>query len=883
MIPPCLKKARVILLFIIANIGKAEETKDTVLVIPDAGRRMRLGELYDARIETPIPGRLFDTIIYKRLNYESPASSTEIDFNADSSLSSRLDFLDVNVEAKFKYARAGITLKIDGSFAYLSDKKKSTKSVKYAARYSHRTKRESLDVFNDNMMSKINQRVFDDDAKFATHFVSSITWGADAFISFENFYTNEDEKENIEVALSGMLNMKARGIKASVDGTLNITEANDEVYEKTDITLYGDLRMDREIPHTPQEAMKFISDLPNLTDTLLEDNGIGVPMEITLTPLTWIDSKAAKLARRIESDTLERLLKIYDTLEESETRILDALALPYDGFTVWNSNMDDYYKEFKDYQVKLSIQINNATTAFLSDEYPDINVFESIETAYYNSNNIFNLMSVLEEIEEREDELKNLLAIQSQFDDAGIIFAEHLKDFYAPTFDSSFDHVYGLVLVGLDPHLRRNSMSLIRDFVDLAAAHKLDKTSANVNIDPKISHCQIKVIGDKEECVHKEAFVAIHFDSYCGDICDPDFCMDKDPPHVGKCGIDLSAAITNTDNPLGDCWCNDPTTQILQFVENGNPVRLDKDLPRVPKQPVIDKVEDEGEDKMEPFGKNQDIELHIGNIDESTRNWKVTVEFTEANEQGDGNVDFLINQRVIYTRSNLGRVVIRSLWAGQLYDIYVAGNNAVGLGRKSVVKKVQVGHRMVDITLTVGGGDPIVNTLTIPSWLESIKLDLTMSVTTTSEIMTVTLHESISEEDSVDNWDLNDYPDKKAECLLLQYQQNPEQDPQNPEQDPQNPEQDQQNPDVSCSFGKMEGLNFANGSNSKMELRVWDERDLLLAKNILNVLAPSAVNCEKYGDQIYFCSEKTTCVNDCSKDCALNMIIDDDIKKCIPP
>jgi len=844
MFPLCLKKARVILLLFIATTVEAETAKDTIIVIPDAGRRMRLGELYDARIETPIPGRILNTDkTGKKFIYESPASSTFIEFNTESTLSSRLEFLDIDVQAKFKYARVGLTMEIDGAFAYLSDKKRATNSIKYAAKYSTRTKRESLDVFNDIMIDKVNPRVFG--KKIATHFVSSVTWGADTFVSFESFYNSEDEKDKIEIGLDAMLEIKKSNIKGEVHGKLNITDITKDVSSKTEVKVFGDLRMDREIPQTPEEAMKFIKELPSLTDTLLYSNGTGVPMEITLTPLSWIDSNAAKLSRRIEADTLEQLLKIYDTLEESDTRILDALTLKYHGFTVWKANMDSYYKSFKDYQVSLSLNINKATMAYLSDE-GGMDAFTTIEQEYYDETNRFNLMSVLEETEEREDELKNLIALGSQFDDAGIIFAEHLKEFYAPTFDSTFDRVYGLVIVGLNPHRHRDSMSLVRDFVDLATAQRYDNISG---LDPKINHCEIHVVDGNPECVHTEAFVAIHFDSYCADMCDPRFCI-PGGNYKGSCynSEDVMTSehhIDNNLNPLSDCWCHAPETQILQFVENRNPERLTDALPRVPKKPVIEEIKGDSETEMELFGTKQEIELNINGIDPNTQNWKVIVEYTEPDEKPNGDIDFLIRQRLIYTRSNLGRVFIRNLWAGQMYDIYVAGKNGVGLGRKSDRKRVQVGHRIVDVDLSIGTKQ-FTNALTIPSWIPTITMNLTLSIETFSSVMTVTLHKdhSIDSVDQLYYVDV-DHSNEFAECLELKAFGFS---------------------GAECSLKNMDDLTI----DTAMELRIWDDAELLIAKNTLNVLAPSADNCEKYGDHFFFCPSQNppTCVKDCVTDCA---------------
>jgi len=847
MFPPRLKEVSVILLSVIAS-SIQEEVNDEILVIPDAGRRFTLGALYDARTDTYIPGRLWNmnAELVKDYIYETPASMTSIQFNTESSLSKRLDFLDVNVDAKFKYARVGMSMEIEGSFRYLSDKPTSTKSVKYAAKFSTRSIRESLDVFNSKMANTAHHRIFGgldgkcEECKIATHVVSSITYGADAFVSFESFYKNSAEKEEIIVGLKGFLEIKsADTIRAEVEGNLNITDIEEEVKSRTVVKVYGDLRMDRSIPQTPDEAMKFIRELPALTDTLVENNGIGVPMEITLTPLSWIDSNAAKLTRRISSDSLERLMKIYDSLEESESRILDALTERYDGFNYWKANMDSFYRSFKEYQVSLSLQINNNAMDYAAGE-GDMSLFATIEDSYWDLSNPFNLMSVFEECEDKEDEIGNLIALASQFKNAGITFAKHLSDFYAPTFDGRFERVYGLVIVGTNPHRNRDSISLIRDFVDLATAHKKQDDNQEI-VDPKINHCLFRNIDNATRCIETEAFVAIHFESYCEDLCDKQFC-NHNLNYTGSCYenniMTAEHHIDNKLNPLGDCWCYVPETQIMQFVQSRSPERLTEDLPRVPKMSIVADILGDSDAEMERFGTKQQIELNITDIDPNTQNFKVTLEYTEPDINLDGDIDFSTHQKIRYTKGKQSRVVLKDLWAGQVYSLYVAGKNAVGLGRSTPKMTIQVGHRMADIDALIHGS-VFANALAIPSWLP-IKMNLTLSVRSFSSLLAVTINTDNST-DSVDEWEYDNHnSDLFVKCKELKARGFD---------------------GASCSIKNMEALS----NDAVMELRVWDDTELLIAKNPIGILAASAKNCAKYGDAPYFCplQDPPICVKNC--------------------
>merc|ERR1711957_950438 len=217
--------------------------------------------------------------------------------------------------------------------------------------------------------------------------------------------------------------------------------------------------------------MKFIKELPKNTATLLENDGIGVPMEITLTPLVWVDSTAAKLKRKIGNDLLQELIEIYGDLEKSSSHIMDVHSMRYDGYTSWKQSMDTFYKSFNQYAVKLSQRIHTAATKYISGN-GNITSIGNIQSDYWSPNNPFNLVSVINKCEEKQDDITSLLALSSEFKSAGIVFAEHLSDFYAPTFDSRFDIVYGLVVVGMNPNNDRDSIALVREFIDLASSRK---------------------------------------------------------------------------------------------------------------------------------------------------------------------------------------------------------------------------------------------------------------------------------------------------------------------------------------------------------------------------------------------------------------------------
>jgi len=156
---------------------------------------------------------------------------------------------------------------------------------------------------------------------------------------------------------------------------VNITDKYDTFSRKTRLSVYGDLRINDTIPTDPVAALKFIQELPKHTQNSLENNGTGVPMEITLTPLVWLDSTAAQLNRKIENDLLQKLINIYGALEKSSSHIMDVHSMRYNGYTSWKHSIDiftkhlifmqsNYHRIFT--QLRLSIFLAMETSVVLS-------------------------------------------------------------------------------------------------------------------------------------------------------------------------------------------------------------------------------------------------------------------------------------------------------------------------------------------------------------------------------------------------------------------------------------------------------------------------------------------------------------------------------------
>ncbi|KAM9454710.1 neoverrucotoxin subunit beta-like [Clarias gariepinus] len=151
------------------------------------GRPLYPGMLYDCRTDSFIPGvTLWDK---KALNNDLDVRQqpkTDLKFAASDTLSEKANLLDISASLKASFY--GGLVEVGGSAKYLQDTKSSAQQCRVTMQYSQTTKFEQLTM---KELGKITYtQVFDQ--KTATHVVTAVLYGAQAFMIFD--YTSEDKK-----------------------------------------------------------------------------------------------------------------------------------------------------------------------------------------------------------------------------------------------------------------------------------------------------------------------------------------------------------------------------------------------------------------------------------------------------------------------------------------------------------------------------------------------------------------------------------------------------------------------------------------------------------------------------------------------------------------
>uniref|UniRef100_A0A665USA9 Fibronectin type-III domain-containing protein n=2 Tax=Echeneis naucrates TaxID=173247 RepID=A0A665USA9_ECHNA len=282
------------------------------------GRPFCVGMLYDCRSDELIPGlTLWDRDDLEKNTRERRQLNSDFEIVASESIQDKTSAL--NVEASLKASFFGGLVKVGGSAKYLYDNKTSKKQARVTLKYKTTTKFQELSM---NHLGRDNMKhpyVFE--KGIATHVVTGILYGAQAFFVFDREVSEQEDHQVIQGNLKVMIN-KIPTVSIGGQGSLNMEDGDRADVQKFSCRFYGDFCLEKN-PVTFQDAVEVYQSLPRL----LGPNGENtVPIKIWLLPLTVLDSSAAQLVRQISLQLVQDTQNVLEDFRELEVRYEDAMT-----------------------------------------------------------------------------------------------------------------------------------------------------------------------------------------------------------------------------------------------------------------------------------------------------------------------------------------------------------------------------------------------------------------------------------------------------------------------------------------------------------------------------------------------------------------------------
>ncbi|KAG1935903.1 stonustoxin subunit beta [Pimephales promelas] len=232
---------------------------------------------------------------------------TDLKFSSSDSLSSKANLMDISASLKLSFY--GGLVEVGGSAKYLHDTKSSHKQSRVTMYYSDTSRFDQLTM---TQLSHITYpQVFDQ--KTATHVVTAVLYGAQAFLVFDQMSAEDESKQDIEGNLNVMVK-KIPGFTIEGEGSVKLTDEEKKTAENITCMFHGDFHLEKN-PTTYMEALDLYKKLPTL---LKENPQNAVPINVCLYPLHLLDNKAAQLVREISTSLVSNTESIMEELGDVE-------------------------------------------------------------------------------------------------------------------------------------------------------------------------------------------------------------------------------------------------------------------------------------------------------------------------------------------------------------------------------------------------------------------------------------------------------------------------------------------------------------------------------------------------------------------------------------
>ncbi|XP_063323114.1 neoverrucotoxin subunit alpha-like [Pelmatolapia mariae] len=294
-------------------------------VVAALGRPFTLGMVYDARKDELIPGfTLWDEQTLKENTVVTSQHMSTFEITASDSTDEKSFLLDV--EASLKISILGGLIEAGGSAKYLNNQKKFHNQSRVTLQYNATTNFKQL---RTNLGTKKMQPTEALEKGLATHVVTGILYGANAFFVFDSEKLDASKVQDIQGRMEAVIK-KIPFVDIEGSASLKLTDEEKKLTEMFSCKFYGDFILEKN-PASFTDAVKTYAELPKL---LGEEGKDAVPMKVWLMPLENLDFSPAQKTeflskipqvRGISIGLMRKADNVLDDLNQFVMRCNDAL------------------------------------------------------------------------------------------------------------------------------------------------------------------------------------------------------------------------------------------------------------------------------------------------------------------------------------------------------------------------------------------------------------------------------------------------------------------------------------------------------------------------------------------------------------------------------
>lgn len=269
------------------------------LRIPCLGRPFNLGMLYDCHHDKLIPGKtLWDSTVLKSASQTSVQPSSDFEIIAEDSVEKKC--LSLDIEGDLKLSILSGILEVGGAAKFMNDQTSSQRQSRVTLKYSCTTRFEQLTM--EQLGAIQYPQVLDD--LHATHVVTAITYGSDAFFVFDRDISASETVKNVNGNMEAQLQISLMPTGGGISAE---SEHVDKIEtRKFRCKFHGDLILPTN-PSTYDKAVQVCRNLPKLLKLNSDADNKCVPKNVYLYPLSEVVGKPEQIVHSISRELISRV------------------------------------------------------------------------------------------------------------------------------------------------------------------------------------------------------------------------------------------------------------------------------------------------------------------------------------------------------------------------------------------------------------------------------------------------------------------------------------------------------------------------------------------------------------------------------------------------
>ncbi|XP_074476873.1 stonustoxin subunit beta-like [Sebastes fasciatus] len=324
------------------KLHQVGEMGSDLMAVAALGRPFTLGMLYDARREDLIPGlTLWDDATLQEKITETSQNSSAFEISTSDSIESKSSLLDVDGSLKASFL-SGL-IENEGYAKYLNDHKKYKNQSRVTCQYKATTSFKQLSMVDLQTLKPHQTEVIE--KGLATHVVTGILYGANAFFVFDSEKLEASSVQDIQGSMKAVIK-KIPKFNVEAKAGIKLSDEEKSLTEKCSCKFFGDFILDSN-PTTYRDAVKTFADLPK---RLGEKGEKAVPLKVWLMPLKNLYPKAAKLKCGISVGIVRKMQDALEGLREMQMRCNDSLEdTVVEDFPIIREELSTFQKLCSDY------------------------------------------------------------------------------------------------------------------------------------------------------------------------------------------------------------------------------------------------------------------------------------------------------------------------------------------------------------------------------------------------------------------------------------------------------------------------------------------------------------------------------------------------------